>query len=301
VIRQENIKLIHAHALAPFLHAALARLPYRTPPVLFTEHSKFHIDRPRPHRLLTSRFLLRRGDRIVGVSQAVTQALIANAGVPSNQVEVVYNGVDPAPLLDARRERESARANLGLDPNHFVVIQVSRLVPQKDHATAIRALAHVVRHRQDVRLLFVGEGDELGRIEGLIQHHGLDPYVRCLGFRSDVARLLGAADLALLASNTEGCPLVIAEAMFAGLPVVASQVGGIPEVMKDGETGFLVPVGDDTRMAGQILHLAGDPALRQCMGQAGRQRALSLFSEDGMVANYKRIYGELIQRAEPRG
>ena len=89
--------------------------------------------------------------------------------------------------------------------------------------------------------------------------------------------------------------------MTAGLPVVASQVGGIPELMEDGATGFLIPVGDDIRMAGQILRLAGDTAMRQSMGQAGRRRALSLFSEDGMVANYRRIYRELLEKAEPRG
>lgn len=118
--------------------------------------------------------------------------------------------------------------------------------------------------------------------------------MRFLGLRKDVARLLRGADLFLLTSISEGIPLTVIEAMAAGLPVVATRVGGLAEVVADGTTGCLAPSGDDAALAEQVLRLADEPALRHRLGEAGRQRAAGLFSEDQMHAAYFQLYKDMI-------
>ena len=125
---------------------------------------------------------------------------------------------------------------------------------------------------------------------------GLGSHVRRLGVRTDVGRLLGAADAALLSSVSEGIPLSLIEAMAAGLPVVATRVGGVPEIVEDGRSGLLVPAGDDEAMAERILRLATNPALGRQLGQAGRERAQALFSEERMTAEYARMYREMTEK-----
>ena len=130
----------------------------------------------------------------------------------------------------------------------------------------------------------------------MIDRIGLGAHVRRLGVRTDVDRLLGASDAALLSSVSEGIPLSLIEAMAAGLPVVATRVGGVPEVVAEGRSGFLVPAGDDEAMADRILRLASNPALGQQLGQAGRERARDHFSEERMVAEYDRMYREMTEK-----
>src|SRR5262249_26066489 len=160
----------------------------------------------------------------------------------------------------------SARRALGLSLEHFVILLVARLDYLKDHATAIRTMQHVVPRLPNARLLLVGEGPERAQIEQLIDQHRLGANVRLLGLRKDIPQLLKASDLFLLTSISEGIPLTAIEAMAAGIPVVATQVGGMAEVVEDGVTGLLAPSGDDPALAGQILRLAEQPEMREQMG-----------------------------------
>ena len=148
--------------------------------------------------------------------------------------------------------------------------------------------------------MLVGEGPEEGMIRGLVRALGLEEHVRLLGLRTDVARLLPAADLFLLTSVTEGIPVTVIEAMAAGLPVVGTRVGGMGEVVDEGTTGLLAPPGDDAALAEAVLRLAGDPDLRARLGRQGRARAEALFSEDRMHAGYLRLYEEMLARYETR-
>src|SRR5204862_1893786 len=133
--------LVHAHQYTPFFYALAARLLYRRPPVLFTEHGRHQPDYPRRKRMVINRLLLERRDRVVGVGEAVRQALIANEGIPARRIEVVYNGIDANQFAPARHlegQREKVRAELGLSATDLVILQVARLDYLKDHATAVR-------------------------------------------------------------------------------------------------------------------------------------------------------------------
>jgi glycosyltransferase involved in cell wall biosynthesis len=140
------------------------------------------------------------------------------------------------------------------------------------------------------RLLLAGEGPEEGAIRDLVRGLGLTEYVRFLGLRTDVARLLGAVDLFLLTSVSEGIPLVLIEAMAAGLGVVSTNVGGVAEVVEDSRTGLLAPAAAASALADSLLRLAADPVLRDSLGHAGRERAFAVFSERRMHDGYMKLY-----------
>jgi glycosyltransferase involved in cell wall biosynthesis len=292
LLRHERVSLLHAHQYTPFFYALAGRLLGGRIPVLFTEHGRHYPDYPRRKRMLVNRLCLRRRDRVVGVGEAVRRALIANEGLAPERVSVIYNGV---PLPAHPGDRDAARQAMGVGPADFVLIQVARLDYLKDHATAIRTLERVVAQRPEAKLVLVGEGPEQAKIEAEVKQRGLTEQVRFLGLRSDVARLLPAADAFLLTSISEGIPLTVIEAMLAGLPVVSTNVGGVGEIVTDGETGLLAPSGDDAALADRVLRLAGDAALCRQLGQRGREHARAAFTEERMHAGYVRLYEEMLR------
>lgn len=296
LLRREKVDVIHAHQYTPFFYSMMSRFFYRRPAILFTEHGRHYPDYPRRKRMLVNRLLLGKKDRVVAVGQAVRQALLDNEGMRADRVAVVYNGIDLPSFGANRFDREAVRSEIGVAKDDFVILQVARLDYLKDHATAIRTLKQVIGQRPHARLVLVGEGPELAKIHELVRQNSLEKHVVLLGLRNDVARLLPAADLFLLTSISEGIPLTLIEAMSAGLPVVATRVGGVAEVVEHGETGLLAPSGDDAKLAEHVLRLAADHERRLRMGESGRRRAKEIFSESRMHASYLRLYEELLGR-----
>jgi glycosyltransferase involved in cell wall biosynthesis len=294
LLRRERVDLVHAHQYTPFFYALIGRLLSRQVPVLFTEHGRHFPDYPRRKRMVANRLLLGRRDRVVGVGRAVRQALIANENIPAERVGMIYNGINLAPFVNGPPDRVAVRRELDVGAEDLVIFQVARLDYLKDHATAIRTLKRVASCYPGVRLVLIGEGPEMKAIHDLVRQHGLDGNVRFLGLRSDVARLLPAGDLFLLTSISEGIPLTLIEAMAASLPVVSTNVGGVAEVVGDGQAGLLAPAGDDVQLAQNILRLATNPVLRRQMGQLGRVRSTTMFSETQMHGLYLRLYHEML-------
>jgi glycosyltransferase involved in cell wall biosynthesis len=295
LLRREKVDVVHAHQYTPFFYALMARLLGRQVPVLFTEHGRHQPDYPRRKRMVANRILLGRRDRVVGVGQAVRQALITNEGIPAQRVGMIYNGINLAPFVQVPSDRNGVRREIGVGAEDLVIFQVARLDYLKDHATAIRTLERVACHHPGVRLVLVGEGPEQHAIQDLVRQRRVEKFVRFLGLRSDVARLLSAGDLFLLTSVSEGIPLTLIEAMAAGLPVVSTRVGGVAEVVEDGRTALLAPSGHDGLLAENILRLANNPSLCRQMGELGRARANTLFSETLMHGHYLRLYQEMLQ------
>ncbi|HKI37098.1 MAG TPA: glycosyltransferase [Gemmataceae bacterium] len=293
-MRGAGVDLLHAHQYTPFFYGITARQFYRRPPVLFTEHGRTFPDYRRPRRVLANRALLARRDRVVAVGDAVRRALIDHEGIPAARAGVIYNGIALPSGTATADDRAAARRAMGVGPDDFVLLQVARLDPLKDHATAVRAVAGVAQRRPDVRLVLVGEGPDFPAIQELVGKRQLDSVVRLLGLRTDVPRLWAGADAALLTSVSEGIPLTLLEAMAARLPVVSTNVGGVPEVVEDGRTGLLAAAGDDEGLARQILRLAEDSELRRAMGEAGRCRAEERFDEARMLGAYRRLYHEML-------
>ena len=287
-------RLIHAHQYTPFFYSRAPGWAGRRVPVLFTEHGRVHPDLPNRKRIVFNRLFLRDCDRVVAVGESVKRALIANEGIPAGRIQVIYNGVRLADFSHDSHERNKVRSELAIGMHAPVAIQVARLDYLKDHLTAVRTAERVRQSRPDFQLLLVGEGPERAKIEEEVRARNLSDTVRLLGLRTDVQRLLCAADLFLLTSISEGIPVTLIEAMSARLPVISTNVGGVEEVVVPGQTGWTAPAGDDPQLAESLLCLLADREEARTFGEVGRRRAEELFSEQQMHDAYAALYREML-------
>jgi glycosyltransferase involved in cell wall biosynthesis len=292
LIADEKIELVHAHQTTPFFYSLIARgIIAKGPRILFTEHGRFFPDRRSWKRSWIQPRLLGADDRVVAVGESVRLALAVNEGLPWSRIDVVYNGVDLARCEDAGCRRDAIRAESNVARDAFVIAHVARLDPIKNHGLALAAIQRLKDVQPSVVLLVVGDGPERAALEASATSLQLGSNVRFLGSRSDVRRILSAADAAILTSVSEGIPLALIEAMAAGIPVVAAAVGGVPEVVEHGKTGLLVESGDEAGLTHALGSLIADPSLRKTMGAAGLERAKRLFDEQRMFAEYAALLG----------
>lgn len=220
--------------------------------------------------------------RIIAVSEFDRRLALEHRIVPADRIVTVHNGMpDIAPHLRADPRRSPAR-----------LIMVARLGAQKDHPTLLRALAGL--RDQPWEMDLVGEGPLMGDMTALAATLGIADRVRFLGQRMDVDQLLTGAQASVLATNWEGFPLSILESMRAGLPVVASSVGGIDEAIRDGETGYLVPRGDVEALRDRIGRLLADPDLRARLGAQGRALFEERFTLDRAVGKTLEVYRDVV-------
>jgi glycosyltransferase involved in cell wall biosynthesis len=257
-----------------------------------------HPDTFTPRRRLIVRLL----SRWVSASVAVTSAqlpFLRSLGFDPTRTHVIPNGVEGT---EPRRSRGVVRAELGLAEQDLVALLVATLRPEKRVDLFVDAVVAAHRSNESVRGLIAGGGDGLRRIELLCRESGL--VARALGPRADIPDLIAASDVLCLTSDAEALPMAILEAMAAGRPVIATNVGGIRDAVLDGETGFLVPRGDCARVAQRLLRLAEDPELRDSLGEAGRERYRERFTLDRMVDAYhallERVASEYRQRRSAR-
>lgn len=272
--RRAGADLLHGHGLrrAPLYALAARRAGL---PLVVTLHNLVPADTPAPVRAAL-RLALASARRVVAVSDAV--AASAAGWVPDERLRVVRNGVDLAPFDDLP-DRDDARRRLGWPAETPVVLCVARLAPEK----GLDLLADAVR-AGIARIVVAGEGPERARLEAL----GLE----LLGERDDVPLLMAAADLVCVPSRAEGLGLAAIEAMAAARPVVATRVGGLPEVVEDGVGGALTPAGDPEALTTALRALLADPGRAAAMGEAGRARARERFGLAPMRAATRAVYAE---------
>jgi glycosyltransferase involved in cell wall biosynthesis len=276
LFRRWRADVVHTHDNRPLVYGAPAARLARVPQVIHTKHYGriAHIGR---RQALLEAAAARLSDRFICVSRDSATAAIAQ-GVPARKVGAIWNGIDLARF-----------AYVGPCPGGPAVL-VARLSPEKDIATLLRAAALVARAEPGFRLEIAGNGPCLLELQQLAGELGLGERVRFLGEVRDVPGLLARASLFVLSSLTEGISLTLLEAMARGLPVVATRVGGNPEVVADGETGLLVPPGKLEILAEAVLQLWRDPGRGRKLGLAGRRRVEANFAVRGMVSRYEALY-----------
>lgn len=281
------------------LAAVLARTPVRVHVV--------QVYASRPHQPAARRVLLRWIERAldrlttryVAVSEAFLRYGVESRIFAPEKACVIHNAAELPPPAAGARER--LRAELGIAPDAPVVGTLGRFEPQKGLDTLLRAAARTLSTAPATRFVVVGDGPLRGDLESLARELGIRDAVHFLGWRSDVSDVLSMMDLFCLASRWEAFGIVLAEAMLAGLPVVATQVDGIPEVVEDGVTGRLVPADDERAIAARLAELVADGAKRRALGAAGRARAAERFSVERMVAAYERLFEELVAATRATG
>jgi glycosyltransferase involved in cell wall biosynthesis len=292
LIRTRGVAVLHTHEF--FMNTLGLMASWLTGvPLVATVHGRnYYSDRAR--RRVMCRLVGTFASRLVTVSEANKHFLTERVGIPPRRIQVIPNGVPlddrpPAATLSALRE------SVGLDQHHRVVGTVGSLYPVKGHKYLIDAAPSVLGRFPQTVFVIVGQGGLRGELEAHAARLGITAHLRFLGHREDVHDLLSIYDIFILPSLSEGMPLALLEAMAAGLPAVATRVGGVTEVLEDRKTGLLVPPADSGALADTIMTLLGNPRLAKELGQAARQTAATRFSLAGMIRAYEGVYSELIR------
>ena len=283
LLGERRFDLVHAHIFASAAAAAIATLGSGIPLVV-TEHTEATWQ-TRLARWV-SRWVYRRAERIIAVSTPIGRRLISRDGVPPDLVTVISNAVIPA--SEAPPDAPEALPDEWLEGP--LVGVVARLQPEKGVANFLKAVARVSEVSPEARFLVVGDGPLREELLGLAERVGIRERVWFLGYRADARALVGLMDVLAVPSLTEGSPLIVLEAMAAGVPVVASAVGGIPDQVRHGEEGLLVPPDDPGALGDALGGLLRDLARAHRLGEAGRRRTENEFSHDALVRRIEGVY-----------
>jgi glycosyltransferase involved in cell wall biosynthesis len=284
-LKQLKPDIVHAHDPHAVAMAALA-LSMSTEPVKPPLVASRRVDFPMRGNSL-SRWKYRQVDCFICASDAIRALLLAD-GVSAERAITVHEGIDLGRVASAIPA--NLHEELWLPHGAPIVGNVAALVPHKGQKHLIEAAALVVRQVPDARFVIAGEGELRPSLEHQIKHLGLEKHVHLAGFRPDVLSVHKAFEIFVMSSVTEGLGTSILDAMACGRPVVGTTAGGIPEVVRDGETGILVPPRDHEAMAAAIVRLLKDQPLRQRMGAAGLALANARFSADRMVQDTLQVY-----------
>ena len=284
--------VVHWHTARAHALGALASLLAPGPARVLSRRVDFPVRRSPGSRLLYALPI----DAILAISGGVREALIGS-GVPASRIQVVPSGIDLGPF-QTPFDRPGLRRRLGIADGELVILNVAALAPHKSQTDLLRAAASARGRRPDLRFWIAGDGPLRAELEAEHRALGLGDGVRFLGFRDDAADLFRAADLFVMSSYLEGLGTSILDAMAAGLAVVATRVGGIPEIVEHQASGILVPPRDPEALAAAILDLAGDPARRAALGARGRERARE-FSADATAERTRGAYLKALGRSRP--
>lgn len=318
VITEFGADVVHCNEIYPNPHALVAtagggvrmelisrflqRRPLRAQKVPVVTHMRLSVN----HRLIRN-YYLADATRLIAVSHGAAADFDGFAWT-DGLVRVVYNGLDFDPFTAAREQRDDIRAELGYKPENFVVAQIGLMMPRKRPKFLIDAAWEILQRVPEARFLFIGDASPrqqayLDELKALVQEKGLNDVTTFLPFQNEIAPYFAASDLNMLVSDEEGFGRVILEAAATGAPTVGSRVGGIPELIEDGETGYLlgVPGADDVSFwrgtgafAGIVERLANDAALREKMGNSAREHALKNFGLDQYVDGVASVFEEAV-------
>ena len=291
MIKQRGVQLIHCHDIYSNIFGAIAaRLAHRKN--LITSR-RFAGTVFVPFRRLLQRVAYSFSAAIISNSEAVAHTMVKKELVPRRKIHCIHNGIDTDRFRPLPPSAELAES-LGLPNGAPVVGTVARLHPLKGHQALLRAAAIIHGTHPDVRFLIVGDGPARANLERLAQELGIADVVVFAGESGNVPELLALMRVSVLASLTESLPNAVLEAMACALPVVATNVGGVPELVSEDETGYLVPTENPDALADRILKIVDNPGLASEMGALARKRAAEKFSCDKLIRNVEAVYEQII-------
>ena len=295
-LRSKRPDVVHAHWSTDIVAAGLSGLLEHVPVRVLSRHMPYPFKNRLGAALYTQLFFT----NTVTVSDSVRRVLL-KSGVSDKRVEVIHHGTDVEMFQNVTQSRELVRAELGLAPSETAIGIVGRIAPEKGHKYLVDALS-AVSEDKTLKIVVVGNGPDEEKIRAHVSALGLADRVSFLGFRDDINNIINALDIVTVPSTwDEPCSAVIQQAMALKKPVIGTTTGGSPEMIFDAITGFLVPPADSKSLAGAILKLAGDPSLRQEMGEAGATRVETLFSLSVMVDKIEALYNRQLNGSTGSG
>ena len=299
IIRRRKIQIVHTHLFADGMLGRLAAMLCHVPCIVMHDHIGTMVLERKPPVLrwiyiLIEDFLSRFTHRFIAVSQPLKEYRVKQRGVAPQRVAVIHTGIDIRGFQPELVDVASVRQELGLGPSEVLVGTVGRLFNAKGHRYLIQAAAELRQQFADVRFVIVGEGSLRGELEEQARLAGVGDALLFAGFRQDIPRLLAAMDIYVLPSLWEGLPVSLLEAMAMGRPVIATRVGGIPELVVDGQSGILIPPADLPALVRALDGLLRDGARRETLGRNARQRVQESFSVQAAVDRIEAVYAEVL-------
>ncbi|HXH89337.1 MAG TPA: glycosyltransferase family 4 protein [Gaiellaceae bacterium] len=301
LIRAQRPQILHTHTAKAGTVGRLAALlagDARPEVIVHTFHGHvlhgyFGPLRSGAFRLL-ERLLARMTTRLIAVSPQVRDDLVGLGVAPVEKFTVVRLGIELGERLGTEEEGADARARLGIAPERFVVGWVGRMTGVKRTDDVLESLRLLRERGTDAVLLMIGDGPDREHVEERASRLGIVRHCLFLGYQEDVSGWYRTFDAMILPSANEGTPVVVIEALAAGCPVVATSVGGVPDVVREGVDGFLVPAGDTEALAARLARLAEDPELRARMGAAGRESVPERYAVERLVGDVDELYRSLL-------
>ena len=299
--RAHRPDIVHCHTFKDRILGAIAARLAGVPATVVTFHGtpfRGHFTGRKAKVVLWADRLVgqRLARAVIAISERQRDELIELGIAPPERVHIVRIGLDLRPLLSAERVRGELRRELGLPVDALLIGAVGRLAPIKRLGEFLTAARHVLNSTaRVVRFVLVGDGGERQALERQTRELGLDSHVSFLGWRHDLTRVYADLDVVALSSASEGTPACLLEGMAAGVPVVATRVGGVPDVVEDGVTGLLVPAGDPGALAKAVLRLASDDDLRRELGANGRKFVFPAFDVTTLERHMRTLYRTLVR------
>ena len=293
---KEKPHIVHTHTSKAGILGRWAAFFARIPIIIHTPHG--HVFWGYFNRLTTLAFIILEKltafitDKIITLTEHEKRDHLKFGIAPATKFSIIHSGVDLGKFLNVSDDDTVIRRNLGIPEDSFVVGTVGRLTPVKGHRYLIEAAGKILDVRPDTTFVFLGDGELLDELKNMATELGVEENVKFLGWRSDVAEVMSVFDVFVLPSLNEGMGRVLVEAMALGKPVIASNVGGISDLVINGKNGYLLPVGDVETFAVRIKELLDDPGKREEMGNTGQKYAAGYSSEE-MVKKIDRLYREL--------
>jgi glycosyltransferase involved in cell wall biosynthesis len=289
-LRDHRVDVLHTHKFGSNLWGTLIGRLAGVPVIIAHEHT-WSFEGQSLRCLLDRSVIARAADVVLAVSREDRRKMVEVEHIDPSRIRFIPNGIDPK----SPHRGVDVRAQLGIASTAPVIGCVGNLRPQKALHYLIECATTLVREFPDVRVLIVGGGSDEARIRSLVRERDLSDTVLLLGDRSDVPDILAALDVAVSTSDWEGSPLAMMEYMAAGKPIVATRVGGVPDLVTHGANGLLVEPGDVDGLAGAIVGLLRDPKRRAVMGASGRRRQRLEFDIDLMLRRLELLYEELFR------
>lgn len=300
LMRREQPHLVHTHETKAGLLGRVAAHWAGVPVIIHTYHGHVlhsHHSLAKTWLLrVMERILARCSDRLVTVSAQVKQDLVTYGVAHPQKISVIPLGFHLDPFLEASVHRGQMRHELGVQANARLVGIVGRLFPIKNHALFLEAAARIVAGEPLARFVVVGDGTLRPALEQQARKLGIADRVIFTGWRHDLPRIYADLDVLVVSSDNEGTPVAAIEAMAAGCPVVATRVGGLPDLITDDETGLLVPPRDAAQLATAVLRLLQNPEVATRLGAAAQQIVRERFAVQRLLTDMNQLYGDLLQR-----
>ena len=289
IISTEKIDVVHAHQYPAFFYAVPAAFLAGRTKIVYTEHGRLYPDLRHWKRCLVNPLLAAATDHLVSISSSTAKAMADIDNLPLKRIKIINNGVDFG-KMNPDIDRAEKRRELGISESCRIIGTAARLEEIKNIPMMLRAFKQVLAVVPDTVMIIAGDGSQTENLKVLAGELGVQDSVKFIGLRYDMPEIYRLMNVFLLTSFTEGISVTLIEAMASGVPSVVTDVGGNPEVVIDGVSGYLVQLDADAALAERVVGLLSDASLAKQMGNNARKRAVERFSFDSMMSDYFNLY-----------